>query len=249
MRRPLIAGNWKMYTDPESAVDLASKLKSALGEIGWADIAVFPPFTSLAAVVSLVKGSRIYVGAQNVHWESQGAFTGEVSPSMLVKAGCRMVIIGHSERRMYFGETDSMICNKVRAALGAELQPILCVGETLEQRESGITEMVVEKQLTTDLDGIKRPDGIVIAYEPVWAIGTGRNAAPEQASDVHRFIRRTISSKWGEAVSGEVRILYGGSVKPENSRDLATKEDIDGFLVGGASLSADSFVTIARSFK
>jgi triosephosphate isomerase len=246
MRRLLVAGNWKMYTDPAGAGYLASRLKASLGSCGWADIAIFPPFTSLAAAVDAVRGSGIAVGGQDLFWENEGAYTGEISPSMLIKAGCTMALIGHSERRAHFHETDSVINRKIKAALGAGLHPILCVGETLEQRESGITEQVIEKQLIADLDGIDEVGPIAIAYEPVWAIGTGKNATPEQASDVHKFIRQLIGRKRGEKAAAGIRILYGGSVKPDNAGALAEKEDIDGFLVGGASLKADSFEAIAR---
>jgi len=249
MRRPLVAGNWKMYTDPQSAADLASKLKNALGGCEWTDIAIFPPFTSLGAALDAIRGSRIILGAQNMHWENEGAFTGEVSPSMLAKCGCSMVLIGHSERRIYFAETDGILNKKIKAALNIGLRPVLCIGETLEQRESGITEKVVEKQLTAGLDGIDDLDKMAIAYEPVWAIGTGRNATPQQASETHKFIRGIISAKWGEKFASSIRILYGGSVKPENARALAEMDDIDGFLVGGASLKAESFAAIAESFN
>jgi triosephosphate isomerase len=238
-----------MYTTPTSAAELATQLVSTLGTCEWADIAVFPPFTSFAAVISAIGGSGIAVGGQNMHWEKEGAFTGEVSPAMLLETRCKMVIIGHSERRAHFGETDSMLNKKMISALAVGLRPILCVGETLEQRESGITEQVVEKQLLAGLDGINNLTEITIAYEPVWAIGTGRNATPEQASEVHKFIRRLIAKKWGDGAAAEMRILYGGSVKPDNAGALASKEDIDGFLVGGASLKADSFDAIARAFK
>jgi triosephosphate isomerase len=249
MRRLLVAGNWKMYTDPVSAGELASKLTASLGSCGWADIAIFPPYTSLAAVVEATRGSGIAVGGQDLFWENEGAYTGAISASMLIKSGCTMVLVGHSERRSHFAETDAMLNKKTKAALGAGLRPILCVGETLEQRESGITERVIEKQIIADLDGIEDIGPITIAYEPVWAIGTGKNATPEQASDVHKFVRQLIGDKWGEKASAGIRVLYGGSVKPDNAGLLAVKEDIDGFLVGGASLKAESFEAIAGSFK
>jgi triosephosphate isomerase (TIM) len=249
MRRPLVAGNWKMYTDPVSAGELADKLKSLLTNTDWADTAVFPPFTSLASVISVLNGTRISIGGQNIHWEKEGAFTGEVSSIMLRKAGCNMVLIGHSERRTYFGETDSTVLLKTKAALENGLKPVVCVGETLEQRESGITENVVESQLHRGLEEIEDIAGVTLAYEPVWAIGTGRNATPEQAADVHIFIRSLVQKRWGPAAAQSIRILYGGSVKPDNSKALWEKEAIDGFLVGGASLKAESFKAIIESVK
>jgi triosephosphate isomerase len=238
-----------MYTDPKSASELASKLKSRIGNCDWADIAIFPPFICIPAIVDAVFGSRIAVGGQNAHWENEGAFTGEISPVMLKNSGCTMVIIGHSERRVYFSESDAMINNKVRAALSAGLRPILCIGETLEQRESGIAEKVIERQLLSDLNETRDLNAITLAYEPVWAIGTGRNATPEQASDIHQFIRQLVSTKWGKAAADEIKILYGGSVKPDNATALAARENIDGFLVGGASLKVDSFEAIISAFK
>jgi triosephosphate isomerase len=249
MRRLLVAGNWKMYTDPSGAADLAQKLRAGLGNCDWANIAIFPPFTSLAAVVEIVRGTGIAVGGQDLYWENEGAFTGEISPSMLIRAGCTMALVGHSERRAYFNESDIMLNKKIKAAIHAGLHPILCVGETLEQRESGIAERIIEKQLLSGLDGIEDIGPIAIAYEPVWAIGTGKNATPEQASDVHKFIRQLVAKKWKGNAAAAIRILYGGSVKPDNAGLLAAKEDIDGFLVGGASLKADSFESIARAFK
>jgi triosephosphate isomerase (TIM) len=248
-RKPLIAGNWKMYTDPVSASELASKLKSSLTGCIWADLAVFPPYTSLNAVISFLKGTSIHVGGQNLHWEKEGAFTGEISGPMLKSTGCDMVLIGHSERRTYFGETDERVNLKLTAALSTELKPIVCIGESLEQRESGITEKVVEHQLVNGLSNITSLENIVIAYEPVWAIGTGKNATPEQAGEVHKFIRSLVAKGWGEPAAQGVRILYGGSVKPDNSAQLWSKEDIDGFLIGGASLKAESFTAIADAVK
>ena len=249
MRRPLVAGNWKMYTDPLSAGELAGKLRAALSGCNWADLAVFPPFTSLANIIPLLANSNIAVGGQNIHWEKEGAFTGEISPVILKNIGCRMVLIGHSERRTYFGETEARVLLKVKAALAVNLIPIVCIGESLEQRESGITEQVVANQLQGGLSEIDDISKTVIAYEPVWAIGTGRNATPEQASDIHRFIRKVILDRWGSQTAESMQILYGGSVKPDNAKSLAVKEDIDGFLVGGASLKVDSFSAIAESFK
>jgi triosephosphate isomerase (TIM) len=249
MRRPFVAGNWKMYTDPQSAGELAGKLKSSIGNCDWSDLAVFPPFTSLATVTSTLQNTKISVGGQNIHWEKEGAFTGEISALMLAKSGCKMVLIGHSERRQYFGEKDQTVLLKIRAASGSGLKPIVCIGETLEQKESGITENVIESQINGGLGEIENLTDIVLAYEPVWAIGTGKNATPEQASDVHRFIRNLIGKKWGDTAAKGIRILYGGSVKPDNSKALWDKEDIDGFLIGGASLKAESFAAIVDSVK
>jgi triosephosphate isomerase len=248
-RKPFVAGNWKMYTDSASATELADKLKKSLSNTSWSDIAVFPPFTSLSAVISGLQGTGIAVGGQNLHWEKEGAFTGEVSANMLKHIGCEMVLIGHSERRTYFGEKDSTVLLKTIAALAAELLPVVCVGETLEQRESGITEAVVERQITDGLGEIKDLSNITLAYEPVWAIGTGRNATPQQAQDVHKFIRNLVAKLWNQQTADSIRILYGGSVKPDNSKSLWGMEDIDGFLVGGASLKADSFAAIVESVK
>jgi triosephosphate isomerase len=248
-RTPLVAGNWKMYTDSTSAVELAVKLKSSLAGCSWADLAVFPPFTSLTGVCTALKGTRLHVGGQNLHWEKEGAFTGEISASMLKIAGCDMVLIGHSERRSYFGETDERVNLKLKSALSNHLKPIFCIGESLEQRESGITEKVVESQLLGGLSDIRNLEDIVIAYEPVWAIGTGKNASPEQAADVHKFIRGLIAKSWGSEAAEAIRLLYGGSVKPDNSASLWSKEDIDGFLIGGASLKAESFTAIADTVK
>jgi len=249
MRKALIAGNWKMYTTPSAAETLAKGLKSSLGNCSWADIVVCPPYTSLHPVIAALKGTGIGIGGQNMHWETEGAFTGEISPNMLKEFGCEWVIIGHSERRAYFGETDEKIMKKTRAAIEAGLKPIVCVGETLDQRDAGITQKIVESQI---IDGLKRMgeiEQVTIAYEPVWAIGTGRTATPEQAQEVHQFIRGLISRTWSEAIGSAMRILYGGSVKPDNAANLWAKEDIDGFLVGGASLKADSFTAIAEAAK
>jgi len=249
MRRPLIAGNWKMFTTPSNAGELAKNLRSALGECSWADIVVCPPYTSISIVVESLKDTGIGVGAQNLHWENEGAFTGEVSAGMIKSSGCDWVIIGHSERRAYFGETDDRVLKKVSAALETGLRPIVCVGETLEQRDSDITEEIVKGQLLGGLGEFDSIDVITIAYEPVWAIGTGRTATPQQAQEVHAFLRGVIAEKWGAQTAESIRILYGGSVKPENAGDLWKQEDIDGFLVGGASLKAESFAAIAESVK
>ena len=249
MRRPLVAGNWKMFTDPASAGKLAGELKGKFADCTWADIVVCPPFTSLQAVAGSLHDSKIEIGGQNMHWESEGAFTGEISATMLLNAGCKWVIIGHSERRTYFSETDAGVLSKVKSALAAGLKPIVCVGETLMQREGGITEKTVETQLVSGVGKMEDINRLTIAYEPVWAIGTGKNATPGQAEEVHSFIRNLIGGRWGAESAKSIRILYGGSVKPENAGLLWQEEDIDGFLVGGASLKAESFMRIAESLK
>lgn len=238
-----------MFTDPSTAGKLAGELKEKFANCAWADIVVCPPFTSLQAVVGSLDGSNIEIGGQNLHWESEGAFTGEVSAAMLLSSGCKWVIIGHSERRAYFSETDERVLSKARSALAAGLKSIVCVGETLDQREADITEKIVEAQLDGGLGDIADIGRLTIAYEPVWAIGTGKNATPQQAEEVHRFIRKLIGDRWGAKAAESMRILYGGSVKPENAGSLWREENIDGFLVGGASLKADSFLRIAESLK
>ncbi len=246
MRKPLIAGNWKMYQTTGQAVALVERLRALLAEIAGVDVVVCPPFTAMQAVAEALKGSQIGLGAQNMHWEGEGAFTGEVSPVMLTDLGCRYVILGHSERRQHFGETDLNVNRKVRAALQHHLAPILCVGETLREREEGRTFPVVEGQLRGGLSDIppQAGEGIVVAYEPVWAIGTGHTATPEQAATVHAFIRKQLGELWGETAGRGVRILYGGSVKPDNIDALMAAPEIDGALVGGASLKADAFARI-----
>ncbi|MFQ6033053.1 MAG: triose-phosphate isomerase [Candidatus Zixiibacteriota bacterium] len=249
MRTPIIAGNWKMYKTQKEAFQLASALKQRLADINSVKVVVCPPFTALASVNQATLGSNILLGAQNMHWEEKGAYTGEVSPKMLLTIGCKYVIIGHSERRNYFFETNESVNLKVKSALGFGLIPIVCVGERLEQRDANKTEQVVEnhirgafEDLTADL--VKK---CVIAYEPVWAIGTGKTATPSQANEVHLFIRELLSSMFDKGCAENVNILYGGSVKPANSKELLETSDIDGALVGGASLNADSFEKIVRS--
>jgi triosephosphate isomerase len=248
MRKPLIAGNWKMYQTTAQAVALVERLRALLAAIAGVDVVVCPPFTAIQAVAEALKGSRIGLGAQNMHWEGEGAYTGEVSPVMLADLGCRYVIVGHSERRQYFGETNLNVNRKVKAALRHHLAPILCVGETLAEREEDRTFPVVEAQLQGGLSDVPPQAGarIVVAYEPVWAIGTGRTATPEQAATVHAFIRKQLGELWGEAAGMAVRILYGGSVKPDNIDALMAEPEIDGALVGGASLKADAFARIVR---
>ena len=249
MRTPIIAGNWKMYKTQNEAFQLASALKQSLSDINSVKVVLCPPFTALASVKEAIQGSNILLGAQNMHWEEKGVYTGEISPKMLLTIGCKYVIIGHSERRNYFFETNESVNLKVKSALGFGLIPIICVGERLEEREANKTEQVVEdhvrgalKDLTADL--VKK---CVIAYEPVWAIGTGKTATPTQANEVHVFIRELLSSMFDKDCAEKVNILYGGSVKPENSKELLEMSDIDGALVGGASLDADSFEKIVRS--
>ena len=249
MRRLLIAGNWKMHLDLRGAIVLAAELKRELAEVEDRDLAVFPPFPFIADVADTLNGSAIEVGAQNLHPEPQGAFTGEVSAPMLVSVGCRWVIVGHSERRDHFAEADNFLNAKLRAALAAGLKPILCVGEHLEEREAGKAEEVVRNQLEADLEGLSLEDfrQVTIAYEPVWAIGTGRTATPAQANEMHGTIRQLLASRFGEPAAGQCRILYGGSVKPSNAKALLAEAEIDGALVGGASLKAPDFCQIARS--
>lgn len=246
MRKKLIVGNWKMNMLRSEAAELARKL-SELINFGNVDIVITPPYTSLEAVYGVVRGTNIYLGAQDVFWENSGAFTGEISPYMLIDAGCRWVIIGHSERRGILGETDDMVRKKVRATLGLGLIPIVCVGETLEEREKRKTMRVVQSQIENGLKDLSLDDSdkIVIAYEPVWAIGTGMTATPDEAEEVHRFIRDTLKDTFGK-VADEVRILYGGSVTPANIKELLSPPDIDGALVGGVSLKADSFAKIVQ---
>jgi triosephosphate isomerase len=247
MRVPVIAGNWKMYKTAGEAAAFAKAFLPLVADVRGVEIVLAPPFPSIAAVADLVRGSGVHVASQNVHFADEGAYTGEVSPRMVKDAGASHCIIGHSERRQYFAETDDSANRKVRAALAAGLTPIFCLGETLAEREAGKTFDVVERQLRRGLKDIPGPEGpkIVVAYEPVWAIGTGVTATPEQAQEVHAFLRGRLKELFGTA-SAAVRILYGGSVKPDNIATLMAKEDIDGALVGGASLAADSFARIVK---
>ncbi|HDR00269.1 MAG TPA: triose-phosphate isomerase [candidate division WOR-3 bacterium] len=246
MRTPLIAGNWKMHLAPTEARKYAIRLRVRLADVRGRDILVFPPFTALPAVIEELGRSGIACGGQNLHWEKQGAFTGEISAPFLADLGCSHVLVGHSERRHIFGETDEDCGRKTRAALDAGLTPILCVGETLEQREADATRQVIERQLAAGLKPVQEDEKFVLAYEPVWAIGTGRTASPEQADEVHRHIRAWLGSRFTPDLAARVRILYGGSVKPENVDDLMKLPDLDGVLVGGAALNADSFDRIVR---
>jgi triosephosphate isomerase (TIM) len=247
-RTPLLAGNWKMYGTRAEAHALASALVAAVGDVTTREVMIAPPFTALEAVATVLAGTRLRLGAQNLHWETTGAFTGEIAAPMLREAGCSHVIIGHSERRQYFAETDETVNRRLGAALAGGLTPVVCVGETLDERESGRTEAVVTRQLRGGLAGCDTAalGSAVIAYEPVWAIGTGRTATPEQAQAVHALIRRELGALAGAPLAAGIRVLYGGSVKPDNVDALMAQPDIDGALVGGASLDAASFTRIVR---
>ncbi len=247
MRKPIIAGNWKMNCTIPEALELVKRLKERLSDVKGREIVIAPPYTALSPVSRNLIGSNMTLAAQNLFWEDKGAFTGEISAEMLLDAGCDYVIIGHSERRQLFGETDEAVNKKVRTALSAGLIPILCVGETLSEREDGATLSVIERQLTIALSDVimTEPEDMVVAYEPVWAIGTGKTATPAQAQEVHAYIRGLLKRICGDTADG-IRILYGGSVKPENIDELMAEADIDGALVGGASLKADSFARIVR---
>ena len=249
MRRTFIAGNWKMNKDLAGALELANALKAAVADDTPVDVGVFPPFVYLPAVVQALEGSPVVAGAQNLHPEPKGAFTGEIAAPMILDVGATHVIIGHSERRHLFGETDEEVNKKLKAALEAGLHPIVCVGETLEQREAGTTEDIVGGQIRAALDGLtpEQGHGVVLAYEPVWAIGTGVTATPDQAQEVHAFIRSVLADLTTETVAEAVRIQYGGSVKPDNATELLGQPDIDGALVGGAALTADAFLAIVNS--
>jgi triosephosphate isomerase (TIM) len=249
MRRPLIAGNWKMYKSPTQAKILTQELLQKLAGQDHCDIVLAPPFVSLAVVRDQIRSSAIHLGAQNCYWESEGAFTGEVSAPMLRDLGCEYVILGHSERRQYFGEIDETVAKKLKAAVAADLIPIFCLGESLQEREAGDCEIVVKRQLEKGLASLTPSDisRIIIAYEPVWAIGTGKTATPEMAQEVHGYLRQRLGCLYGESTAQSVRILYGGSVKPDNAADLMKRPDIDGALVGGASLQAESFTAIVSN--
>jgi triosephosphate isomerase len=247
-RKKVIAGNWKMNKTVREAVEFVTKLKSLAASISQSEceIVVCPPFTALYAVAGIIKGTNIHLGAQDTFWEQKGAFTGEISPTMLYEVGCEYVIVGHSERRQYFNETNEMVNKKMLAVLSVGLTPIVCVGETLEEREGNRTFDVIEGQVRGCLKGIDgaKADKIIIAYEPVWAIGTGRNATPEQAQEVQSFIRRLYGEMYNPEVSLRIPILYGGSISPNNISSLIHQPDVDGGLVGGASLDVEAFVKI-----
>ena len=245
MRVPMIAGNWKMNTTVSEAIELVKKMRPGLDLIDKVDKVLCPPFVSLAAVRDLIKGSSIKLGAQNIYFEENGAYTGEISPLMIAGL-CDFVIIGHSERRQYFNETNEIVNKKVRAALKVGLKPFLCVGERLAENEAGRTEEVVSEQLKSSLAGIDYPSGLIIAYEPVWAIGTGKAATGKQANETISFIRRSIAKMYSKEGAQELRILYGGSVTADNTAEFMQQPEIDGALVGGASLKADQFLSIVQ---
>jgi triosephosphate isomerase len=249
-RKIMIAGNWKMNLNLDESSALVKAIAGSTGELEGIEVLVAPPFTSLAVVKEAIGDARIFLAAQNMHWETSGAYTGEVSGTMLVEAGCTHVIVGHSERRIHFKETSEFIDHKVRSAVSAGLIPITCIGETLEEREGDRTFEVIKKQLDESLknfrDGGTMPSSTILAYEPVWAIGTGQTATPEQAQEIHHFIRQWIEENFDQDTAEHIRILYGGSVKADNAADLMSRPDIDGALVGGASLNKDSFVSIIQ---
>jgi len=251
MRQQLICGNWKMHGTGAETTTLIQALRAKLDGVKGVEVGVAPPFPVLALAKQALAGSAIHLSAQNCHWETHGAFTGEVSAPMLKDVGCAWAIVGHSERRQYFGETDATVNKRTKAALRHGLLPIVCVGETLAEREAGQTLSVVERQIRTGLDGIAPADlkRLVVAYEPVWAIGTGKVATTAQAQEVHAAIRGWLAALAGSEVAQAVRILYGGSVKGDNAADLLAQADIDGALVGGASLKADDFAKIVQSAR
>ena len=248
MRKKLMAANWKMYKTPDQTREFFRDFLPLVEKHDRDEIAVCPPFVDVPAAVEAAKGSNVAIGAQNMYWEKEGAFTGEISTGMLLAVGCTHVIIGHSERRQYFGETDDTVNLKLKAALEAGLIPIVCVGEVLEEREAGLTEDVLRRQCLRAFHAIsgKKAAKLVIAYEPVWAIGTGRTATPQLASEAHQVIRSEAGKALGEELAENLRILYGGSVKPENAKALMSEAEIDGALVGGASLDPKSFAAIVK---
>jgi len=250
MRKTIIAGNWKMYKTIGEAIELATGLKRELFELDRdnIEIVVCPPYTTLSEIAEVVADSNMDLGAQDMYWQEEGAFTGEVSPVMLKDAGCKYVIIGHSERRQFFGETNQTVNNKLKSALKHGLVPIVCVGETLSEREAGKTFAVLDDHIKNSLKDTSVVDilKVVIAYEPVWAIGTGKTATPAQAQEAHKYIRGLLEKMYNKEVAGKVRIQYGGSVKPENIMELMQQPDVDGALVGGASLKVDSFAAIVQ---
>ena len=246
LRRPLIAGNWKMYKTCSEAVATADRLKHLVKDVSKVDIMIAPSFTSLSLVSEVLSGSNIHLGAQNLSWHAEGAYTGEISAGMLKSTGCDHVILGHSERRQYFQETDETVNKRIVTAIKEGLVPVFCVGETETERETNITFSVLDKQVTTGLQGIALEDlsKLVVAYEPVWAIGTGKTATTEQAQEVHQYIRSLLEKAHGSDFAESIRIVYGGSVKPNNVGELMSMPDVDGGLVGGASLDAVSFSKI-----
>lgn len=249
MRTPIIAGNWKLNKTIPEAVELTSELKGLVAATNNVDIVVAPPFTALDAVSKVISDTNIALAAQDVYWEDSGAYTGEVSGAMLKDAGCEYVIVGHSERRQYFNETNESVNQKVKTVLSHGLKPIICVGEQLDDREAGRTEVVIDDHVSGAVKNIASDafSSCIIAYEPVWAIGTGKTATPEQAQEVHNYIRTLLKETYSDEIAAQVRIQYGGSVKPENAAELMAKPDVDGALVGGASLQAESFAQIVKS--
>lgn len=247
-RTPLIAGNWKMYKTCGESVKSAQQLKSLVDGIDGVDIMIAPTFTALHPVFNAIKGSRVNLGGQNLHWETEGAFTGEISGDMLKSAGCSYVIIGHSERRQYFGETDETVNKKLKSALSCGLKPVFCIGESETERDSNLTFSVLDKQVQAGLKGFVSDDlkDLVLAYEPIWAIGTGKTATSDQAQEVHTFLRASIAKLYDDSLAQSMRILYGGSVKPGNIAELMSMPDIDGALVGGASLDPKTFSQIVK---
>ncbi len=245
-RKIIIAGNWKMHKTNSEALQLANQIRIKTTDITRTGMIICPPFTALAPVYEVIKDTNIGLGAQNMYWEKEGAFTGEISPGMVKSTGASYVIIGHSERRQYFGETDDTVNKKIKTALENGLKPIVCVGESLHEREENITDRVVKLQVELGLVGLSADQmkKVIIAYEPIWAIGTGKTASPEQAQEVHLLIRNILSKMFGSGVAEEITLQYGGSVKPGNAESLLSQNDIDGALVGGACLKADSFSDI-----
>lgn len=248
MRKPVIAGNWKLFKTVAEAVAMVTELKSLVASVKDVEIVVAPVFTALTKTSDVLSGTNVKLAAQDCYWEDEGAYTGEVSPKLLLDAGCSHVIIGHSERRQFFGETDIVVNKKCLAAIKAGLTAIVCIGETLAEREAGETFNVIDAQIKGAFSEFANEsfEKIIIAYEPVWAIGTGKTASNEQAQEVHAHIRTLIGKMFGDPVSQSLRILYGGSVKPDNVKGLMSQPDIDGALVGGASLKADSFASIVK---
>lgn len=249
MRTPFVAGNWKLNKTPDEAEILARYVVDAVSDVTGVDVAICPPFTALERVSSVVCCTDVGLGAQNMYWEVEGAFTGEVSAPMLLTCGCEYVILGHSERRQFFGETDDTVNRRLKAALSAGLKPIVCIGESFDERQVDVTEQVVETQTRGALNGVSADEvqGITLAYEPVWAIGTGLTATPEQAEAVHAFLREVLAQLYDGDIAQEVRIQYGGSVKPDNAAELFGQDNIDGGLIGGASLEADDFAAIVKA--
>jgi triosephosphate isomerase len=248
MRKKLIAGNWKMYKNPDQTRAFFRDFLALVAGHTRDEIVICPPYIDLCAAVTVTKGSNVAIGAQNLHWEKEGAYTGEICPRMLLDVGCTHVIVGHSERRQYFGETDDIVNFKLKAALEGGLTPILCVGEVLEEREARLTEDVLRRQCLRAFHALstKKAAKLVVAYEPVWAIGTGKTATPQLASEAHVLIRGEAAKAFGQQFADKLRILYGGSVKPENAKALMAEEEIDGALVGGASLDPKSFAAIVK---